>query len=199
MPLRSPFVRSRLSLVVLALPLAFAARPLAAQSAQPAQSAPATPPGTAAREAVRQVAFLEGSWKGEATFDMGPRGTQTVVQTEKVESRLGGVALVIHGLGKSRAAEGQPERVVHEALGGVYYDEATKGLKILAIKADGASTTSDLVPEAGGWRWGLATPRGRVRYTISQPNPGQWQEVGEFSPDGATWRKFFEMRLEKER
>lgn len=193
MPLRLQAARFGRSLVLLAAPLLLAPHPLTAQSA------PAHPPGNAAREAVAKVAFLEGSWKGEASIDMGPRGTQAIVQTETVESRLGGAALVVHGLGKSRAVEGQPERVVHEAIGVIYHDEATKGLKILAIKADGASTTSDLVPEAGGWRWFLSTPRGRVRYTISQPNPGEWHEVGEISPDGATWRKFYEMRLQKER
>lgn len=193
MPLLSPTARLRLAVAALAVPLVLASRPLAAQPPSPPV------PGAAARDAIGKVAFLEGRWKGEASYDMGPRGTQVVLQSETVESRLGGAALLVHGVGKSRAADGQPERVVHEAIGVIYHDEASKGLKILAIKADGASTTSDLVPEAGGWRWGLSTPRGRVRYTISQPNPGQWHEVGEFSPDGATWRKFFEMRLEKER
>jgi hypothetical protein len=37
---------------------------------------------------------------------------------------------------------------------------------------------------------------GAVRYTITRDDKGRWFEVGEVSPDGKAWRKFFEMTLE---
>ena len=48
--------------------------------------------------------------------------------------------------------------------------------------------------------WGFAVPQaGRVRFTITLTQAGEWWEIGEFSRDGATWAKFFEMTLKKKR
>jgi hypothetical protein len=35
------------------------------------------------------------------------------------------------------------------------------------------------------------------RFTITLTPAGEWWEIGEFSRDGTTWTKFFEMTLKK--
>jgi len=48
--------------------------------------------------------------------------------------------------------------------------------------------------------WSLQIPqRGRMRYTISRNEKGEWFEIGEMSQEDQTWRKFFEMTLRKEK
>jgi hypothetical protein len=38
-----------------------------------------------------------------------------------------------------------------------------------------------------------------MRYTIKHNEKDEWFEVGEMTQDGQTWRKFFEMTLERQK
>ena len=66
---------------------------------------------------------------------------------------------------------------------------------------DGRSTDAwfNIVGE-NKYAWGFDIPSGgKSRYNITlDPTRNTWNEIGEFSRDGATWMKFFEMNLVKE-
>jgi hypothetical protein len=43
----------------------------------------------------------------------------------------------------------------------------------------------------------MEVPGRSIHYSITIDDQGVWNEVGESSTDGATWRKFFEMTLRR--
>ncbi len=103
--------------------------------------------------------------------------------------------LVIDGLGRSKL-DGS---TVHTALAFVSYDERAKTFRWHAFTAEGHQT--DTVAKVGTNRveWGLEiSQRGRMRYTITLNEKGEWFEVGEMSQDAQTWHKFFEMTLQRQ-
>ncbi len=151
----------------------------------------------AANEEMRKLDWMVGEWKGEATLQMGPGKTERVVQTERVQSKLGGKVLLIEGQGRRRLADGTAGDIVHDALAIVSWDEAKKTYRFSTYLFNHPSGEMTLdVPAPNTAVWGMDTPRGRVRYTITRTDEGEWVEIGEISRDGK-WMKFFEMRLTK--
>jgi hypothetical protein len=151
-----------------------------------------------AADEMRKLDFLVGDWKGEATVQMGPGKTEHVVQTESVKSKLGGKVLLIEGLGKRKNADGSLGEVVHDALAVISWDEAKKTYRFSGYTAQyGAMETTLDEGKYNTWIWGSDVPGGRMRYTIRLTKDWEWNEVGEFSADGAHWMKFFEMTLKK--
>ncbi|HEX2060648.1 MAG TPA: DUF1579 family protein [Thermoanaerobaculia bacterium] len=151
-------------------------------------------PVLAANEEMRKLDWLIGEWKGEATVQMGPGEPQRIIQTERVQSKLGGKVLLIEGQG--RRADGE---IVHDAMAVLTWDDAKKVYRFSTwlFNRPGAETTLEVTgPNAAVW--GLDTPQGRMRYTMKLTDEGVWHEVGEFSRDGgANWMKFIDMRLSK--
>ena len=149
-----------------------------------------------AADEMRKLDWLTGEWKGEASVQMGPKA-ERALQTERVQSKLGGKVLVIEGLGKRRLEDGTAGEVVHDALAVVSWDDKTKKYRFDAWTERSGYVEAWL--EAGDHRaiWGFDTPQGKIRYTITRGDQGQWLEIGEFSRDGKEWRKFFEMTLQK--
>jgi hypothetical protein len=79
-----------------------------------AQAPPGPPaPSPARLEAMRRLAFLEGTWKGEGSMQMGPQ-RRTFRGTETVTRKLDGLALLVEGL--HTAGPAGAERVVHQTL-----------------------------------------------------------------------------------
>jgi hypothetical protein len=148
---------------------------------------------------MRQLDFLIGEWSGEATVQMGPNKREVVAQTEKVTSKAGGKALLIEGLGRRKLADGSLGDVVHEAIALVAYDEAKKTFRFEGHVAQQESVDTTLDVTAPNTAvWAFDTPQGgKVRFTIRLNEKAQWHEVGEFSPNGKDWMKFFEMTLTK--
>jgi hypothetical protein len=147
---------------------------------------------------MKGLEFLVGEWSGEATMQMGPGKRETVFQTEKVTQKAGGKALLVEGLGRRKLADGTIGDVVHDAIGLISWDKTRKTYRFDAHVAqqESVDTTIDLTgPNTAVW--GFDTPQGKVRYTIRLNDKGQWNEVGEFSRDGAKWMPFFEMTLTK--
>ncbi|MFP5247442.1 MAG: hypothetical protein ACLGH0_12175, partial [Thermoanaerobaculia bacterium] len=139
-----------------------------------------------------------GEWKGEATVQMGPGPAHRVVQTERVQSKLGGKVLLIEGLGRRLQDDGTPGAVVHDALAVITWDDAKKTYRFASWVADkGSADTTLEVTGPTSAVWGLETPRGRMRYTMNLTEQGEWVEIGEWSADGVKWTKFIEMRLKK--
>ncbi|HEX6088008.1 MAG TPA: DUF1579 family protein [Thermoanaerobaculia bacterium] len=146
-----------------------------------------------AADEMRKLDWWVGEWSGPASIRMGPGEPQQVMQSEKVQSKLGGRALLVEGIGKSG------DEVVHQALGVVSYNERTKKYEFDAWTArDGHTDAWFEVGENGSATWGFDTPQGaKIRYTIDRTEKGEWHEVGEFSRDGKQWMKFFDMTLTK--
>jgi len=147
---------------------------------------------------MKKLDFLIGEWKGEGTIQMGPGKREQVIQTEKVTAKAGGKVLLIEGLGRRRMEDGSAGEVVHDALALISWDKAGSTYRFDAHVAQQESVATTItVPEANTAVWGFDTPGGKIRYTIRLNDQGQWNEIGEFSRDGAQWAKFFEMTLTK--
>jgi len=153
-----------------------------------------------ASDEMKKVDFLVGQWEGEATIQMGPGKPQHVVQTENVQSKLGGKILLIEGLGKRKNDDGTVGEVVHDALAVLSWDEAKKSYRFSGYTAQyGAMETALDVSDGPVAVWAIDVPGGKTRYTITLTEKGEWREVGEFSRDGSKWMKFLEMTLTKKK
>ena len=151
-----------------------------------------------AADEMRKLDWLVGEWKGEATVQMGPGKPEHVVQTERVQSKVGGKVLMIEGLGKRKLEDGSVGDVVHDAMAILSWDEAKKNYRFSAYLSNRPQTEATLeVTGPTSAVWGMETPMGRMRYTLSLTEKGEWLEIGEFSRDGQQWTKFIEMRLQK--
>ena len=152
-----------------------------------------------AADEMKKLDFLIGEWKGEAWMQMGPGQRERVLQTERVQPKLGGQVLLVEGLGKRRLEDGTAGEIVHDAMAVISWSEEKKTYRFatwVAGRPDGETTLDLTGPNTAVWA--MDTPRGRMKYTIRLTEKGEWNEVGEFSrDDGATWMKFFEMTLQK--
>jgi hypothetical protein len=144
---------------------------------------------------MKKLNFLVGKWKGEGWIEFGPGQRRTFTETETVESRVGGLVLVIEGLGKNK--EGA---VIHDAFAVATYDKEAKVFRWQAYRAaDGSYMNTEAQVTENTLIWGFHDARaGELRFTIKLNEKGQWFEIGEISLDGKTWYKFFEMTLNRE-
>lgn len=147
---------------------------------------------------MEKLAFLAGDWEGEARYRTGPGQPQTVSQRETAERRLGGTVLVVEGIGTTRPAGGEGARVVHHAFAVLSYDAGAGRFMVRAYKADGQTIDAEATVGDRTLAWGFQDPRaGRIRYTVTLTERGEWHEVGEATRDGAVWHKFMEMTLSR--
>ncbi len=155
--------------------------------------------GTSTAAEMKKLDFLTGDWKGEGWIEMGPNGRSAFKQTETVQSKLNGTVVIIEGLGKGKLAATGQEGIVHHALAVISYDSRVKKYMLRAFRADGNFVDADITVETNQLVWGFREPQRNVeiKYTIKLDDSGQWFEIGEFSMDGKTWRKFFEMTLQR--
>jgi hypothetical protein len=154
-----------------------------------------------AADEMRKLDFLAGEWRGDAWMQLGPDKKGYAIQRELVQSKLGGQVLLVEGQGRLKLEDGTGGQIVHDAMAVVSWDEAKKTYRFQTWVAGrgGSDTTLDLVAPNKAV-WAIESPRGRTRFTITVTEDGKWNEVGEQSSDGgATWRKFFEMNLVKEK
>jgi hypothetical protein len=164
----------------------------------PAAAMAQTPSVSPATE-MKKLEFLLGEWKGEGWIEMGPGGRKTFKQTESVESKLNGTVAIIEGLGKSKLPDSDQEVVVHHALAVISFDSTAKKIQFRAFRADGNFIDANVTLGDKLLTWGFRDPQRNVeiKYTIKLNEAGHWLEVGEFSLDGKTWQKFFQMTLQR--
>lgn len=164
------------------------------------QAPPGPPPAPPAVAAMQRLDWLSGEWRGSGWIEMGPRGRVTFGQRETVRPAAGGTVVVIDGLGTTPAPGGGPDRVVLSALGVIAFDAAAQGYRFRAYRGDGNVVDVEATVGDGKFVWGYHDVRaGDVRYTITRSDAGEWVEEGDASRDaGATWRQFFEMRLQRQ-
>jgi hypothetical protein len=149
-----------------------------------------TPNADAHRAEMKKLESLAGQWKGAGWIQQGAK-RETFTGTETVQRKIDGLALLVEG--KFSNAEG---KVIHETLAVLAFDPKARGYRFRTYLASGASGEHDLKLIADGYEWGFQIPNGSVRYIIKTTND-VWFETGEFSRDGKTWVKFFEMKLDK--
>ena len=147
------------------------------------------------RREMKKLDWFVGHWKGTGWIQMGPQGRHEFTQTETIEAKLDGLVLVIEGLGKAK----EDGSTVHTALAFVSYDHHANKFRWHAFTPEGQIDTEAKVG-TDTLEWSLQIPqRGRMRYTITRNEKGEWFEVGEMSQEDHTWHKFFEMTLRKEK
>jgi hypothetical protein len=148
-------------------------------------------------EGMKKLDFLAGEWKGEGWISFGPGKPHTFTQIETVQAKLGGILLVVEGLGKSTEA-GKEGTIVHNAFAVASYDDKAKQIRWHAYTADGRYVDTDLKPiQERVLQWSITSPGSTIRFTINLSEKDQWFETGEFSQDGKSWMKFFEMKLQR--
>lgn len=154
-----------------------------------------TPPPAIVAE-MKKLQPLVGEWKGGGWIQMGP-SKQEFQSTETVESRLGGVVLMVEGRHHDKA---DATRLVHHALGAISYNLRSKEFEFRAYTAAGQSITASARTRDNGIEWGFTPPGSdiKIRYFIRLNDGGEWLETGEMSRDGNTWQPFFEMRLKRQ-
>lgn len=142
---------------------------------------------TVSKNAVRQLAFITGQWKGEGWM-LAPNGTKyTFMQTENVQFKLDSTALLIEGLGKSG------ERIIHNAMAVISFNKEENNYSFQSFLATGrkGSFRAEMIGNKLYWY-----PGNQIRYIIYLNEKGQWYESGE-RKTGNEWVPFFEMVLDK--
>lgn len=150
---------------------------------------------------MKKLDWLVGEWKGEASARTGPGKPVAVMQTEKVTPRAGGKVLLVEGLGRRKMDDGSTGEIVHDAIAMISWDDAKKTYRFIGHVAQQESVDTTLdVAGPNTLVWGLTPPNGgNIRFTIRLTEKGEWNERGEFSPDGQKWFPFFEMTLTKQK
>lgn len=140
-----------------------------------------------------------GEWHGNGWMQMGPGEPKKFSIDEVVQSKLDATILLVEGIGKTPDPQTNTEMVVHHAMAILSYDPVGNQYKFNSHLKNGRSTDAWFtVMGENKFQWGFDTPQGKVRYSITiDASAKTWLESGEFSNDGTTWRKFFEMNLKK--
>ncbi|HVG19968.1 MAG TPA: hypothetical protein VNI02_13035 [Blastocatellia bacterium] len=160
--------------------------------------AEAQDPSLSQRAEMKKLDFLLGQWQGEGWIVLGKGERRTFKQTETVQSKLDGLLIVVDGLGKGKIPGKQEEVVVHNAFAVASYDNGAKTFRWRAYRADGFTLDTDASVGENSLAWGFRSPQGGdIRFTIRLTEKDQWHEVGEYSQDGKSWNKFFEMTLQR--
>jgi hypothetical protein len=147
-------------------------------------------------ERLKALSFLVGEWEGTGSMTMGPNQKYECKIKESVQFRLSGNAILIEGLGTAKVGEGGTEQVVHEAIALITWSPREQKYIMHAMTARMGHVAPTL--EVGDKKlvWGFDNGAGgKIRYTITIDDQGQWVEVGEFSMDGRNWTPFMDMKL----
>jgi hypothetical protein len=149
----------------------------------------------AQRAPMKKLHWFVGHWKGTGWIQTGPQGRKEFTQTEAVQAKLDGLVLIIEGAGTS-STDGA---LVHSALAFVSYDEQAKKYRWRAFTAEGRQTDVEAKVDTDSVEWGLEiSPGRRVRYMLKRNQKDEWVEIGDMTEDGKTWRRFFEMTLQRQ-
>jgi hypothetical protein len=146
------------------------------------------------QEEMKKMSFLIGNWKGEGWMVTPDGKRHTFRQTERIQSKLGGLAILIEGEGKRM----EDDQTFFQSLAIMNYDEKNKRYRFIAHTNLGPYSDSEAKLIEGGMEWDFRIPQvGRIRYTIKLTEKGDWFEIGEFSSDEKSWQKFLEMTLKR--
>ncbi|MEO9473900.1 MAG: hypothetical protein ABJG41_00125 [Cyclobacteriaceae bacterium] len=140
--------------------------------------------------------FMIGTWTGTGEMMM-PGGSSTSNVREVISYKAGKTVIQMEGLGTIDLPNGET-KVVHDALGVLSYDFFQKKYKLNSFISKGMQTEANIELKGDGKAvWWFDAGGMTIRYTLSVAD-GKWNEIGERSPDGEIWTKFFEMNLVRE-
>jgi hypothetical protein len=155
-------------------------------------------PPAAQIDAMKKISFLVGEWEGDGWTEFVPGQRRTSPIREIVQSKLGGLILIVEGLGKRKNPDKNEEVITHNAIGFLYYDDKAKLYRLQSFLADGRSVDAEAGFTDRGFQWAFRAPAGAsIRYIVKLTEKGEWFEIGEISLDGKTWRQFHEMTLKR--
>ena len=111
-------------------------------------------------EAMKKLAFLVGTWTGDATTARSNQKIR-VKQTEEVSYRLDGLVLLIEGTGRN------PEsgEVMFRALATVSYDD-TAGVYHFRAYNDGSYLDTELKVPDKGFEWGYKAGPAQIAFAM---------------------------------
>ena len=141
---------------------------------------------------MKKLDKLVGTWKGSGWYIAQGGKRETFTGAETVQSKVDGLAVLVEG--KHMSPDG---KVIHETLAVLSYDEAGKIYKFATYLAGGPTGTYDFKVVPDGYEWGFQTPNGGTIKYLIKADANVWLETGEFSRDGKTWTKIFEMKLDR--
>ena len=146
------------------------------------------------RASMQRLSFLVGSWSGKAHVQRGPGALMSLTQTENVEYKLGGLALVIEGTGQ----EQNEQQSSLQALGIISYDDATGAYHIRAWN-DGRFLESDVqfLEDGKSLRWGFGVGDIRSSSLLQIDSAGQWTENAELIIGSQPPRKIMDLTVHR--
>lgn len=149
--------------------------------------------GRLSKEHMDQLSGWVGTWKGSGWQMTESRQRIEFEVEEVVESKIGGLALMVEGKGiGSEGKEG------HHAMGMIYYNLDNKRYEFHSIIKEGMTTLATAkIDENGDFIWGFDVPGGQIQYTITIDGDS-WVEKGSFSMDGTQWWPIMEMTLTRQ-
>jgi hypothetical protein len=152
------------------------------------------PPNTAAqREAMQKLAFLVGTWTGEAKVLSNPNAPITVKQAEQIQFKLDGLVLTMEGTGRNPSTG----EVAISAFATVAYDDAAGVYKFHSY-SDGRYLDTELKVLDKGFEWGFDAGPAKVRFVMRLNAAGDWVESGDVTI-GASSRRTLEMTVRKQK
>ena len=140
---------------------------------------------------MKKLAFLVGTWSGDAMVVRGPGQTIKVHQTEEVKYRLDGLVLLVEGTGHNDAGD-----VVFNAFAVISYDDAAHEYRFRSYN-DGRYLDTDLKVPENGFEWGYKAGPATVRFTMHLNDKGAWVEVGDVTMGTNPPRRTFDMTVRR--
>jgi hypothetical protein len=117
---------------------------------------------------------------------------------ETIRKNLDGTIILIEGVGRRKMPQMVDGEIVHHAFAVLSYDEKKHSYRWQSWRIPGGlyNEVEPTITERG-FQWSMETPRGKMRYTATLNEKGEWEEIGEFSRDGQDWHPFFGMLLRR--
>ncbi len=140
------------------------------------------------REAMKKLAFMDGTWRGSAWTFLPTRERVDIVQTERVGTFLDGTIRVIEGRGYM-----QDGSIGFNAFAVISY-EVNTGKYMMRSYAMGYQGDFEIKVRDDGFEWEVPRGRGTVKYVATVAD-GKWTEVGDYSDANVKAMRILEMNL----
>jgi hypothetical protein len=158
-----------------------------------ASAQPQRPNVKAQAEAMKKLAFLVGTWTGDAATVRSNQKVK-VRQTEEVSYKLDGLVLLIEGTGRN------PEsgEVTFRSLATISYDDGA-GVYHFRAYHDGSYLDTDLKVPDRGFEWGYKAGSAQIAFAMKLNNTGDWVETGDVTVGNTPVQRFFDMTVRKQK
>jgi hypothetical protein len=148
-----------------------------------------------ASEQMQKFSWMVGDWQGDAWYLGRDQQRVQLIQKEHIQFRLDGAIITMEGTGYNKPSGTEESKIVFQAFGILTFDMTSSKFVLRAYRGGNFIDSDFTFNPDGSFTWGFDLPYGKTRYTLHLTPEGKWNEVGEFSSDGTTWVKNFEMLL----